>query len=387
MTLSTHERRCFAAILIGATVVMVCVVGCSTPRKGLITQVEDAQFSESELYLRVIDLSPIITDGIESAADSIIARTNDPQIRRRALLWKINAIPVAQNAIFRLDPLIALLDVWAFSVQMTDFFDTGVGRDHFGEWQPIAVEASRRIEAAVSLLGTELAGEATSNRGHEFVREWTKTHKIQDLFFTRRSTRSYWYDLVRDRGGGVVGTVETMADAVQVLSDRLEVGIMTGLKQARWQAELVVQDELMRSPELQGALADINSLAAMDQDVADVAEDIHTIKTEFGILQRDFAAIVDSINAYWLTATTTIQRERAGFQTLIDAQREAAFADMEAMAGRLVDHSAEKARGAVAGVIVPGVIGLILLMAAALAVGFAIGRLTSRRGQAAQDST
>ena len=128
-------------------------------------------------------------------------------------------------------------------------------------------------------------------------------------------------------------------------------------------------------------ITDIDRLAAMDEDVKDVAEDIGTIKTEFGILQKDFAAIVDSINAYWLTATVTLEKESAGMQALIDQQREAAFTDLEAMAGRLVDRSAAKARGAVAGMIVPGIIGLIVLMAAPFAVGYFVGRSSGRRSR------
>ena len=224
-----------------------------------------------------------------------------------------------------------------------------------------------------------MAGEVTSNRGREFVEEWTKTHKIQDLLFTRQSTRGYWYDIVRAQGTGVVGTMETMADAVRVLSDRLESSYRIALKQARWQAELMLQDELTRSAEVKTMLADIDRLAAMDKDVTDIADDIDTIETEFGILQRDFAAAVDSINAYWLTATTAIKRERTGMQALIDQQREAAFADLEAMSARLIDGSTAKFRGAVAGMIVPGIIGLIVLMAAPFAGGVLVGRLAARR--------
>jgi hypothetical protein len=385
----TGRHGPYGVFLLAVLVLAVCVTGCSRPREGLITQVEDPQLSEGELYWRVIDLSPFFADGVEAAADSIIARSTDPQIKRRALLWKINAIPVAQNAIFRIDPLIALLDVWAFAVQMTDYFETGAGREDFGEWQPIAVDACRRIETHIAKVGNDLAGEVTSNRGREFAVEWTKTHKVQDLLFTRESTRGYWYDIVREQGQGVVGTMETMADAVRVLSDRLESSYRIALKQARWQAELIIQDELTQSVEIKTMLDDIDRLAAVDKDIADVAEDIRTIKTEFGILQRDFAAIVDSINTYWLTATTTIEKERAGMQALIDRQREAAFADLEAMSARLVDRSTSKIRGAAAGMIVPGIILLIVLMAAPFAVGFLVGRRASRRTQPAHraDST
>jgi hypothetical protein len=69
-------------------------------------------------------------------------------------------------------------------------------------------------------------------------------------------------------------------------------------------------------------------------------------------------------------------------QALIDQQREAAFADLEAMSERLVDRSTSKLRGAAAGMIVPGIIGFIVLMAAPFAVGFLVGRSAGRRTRA-----
>ena len=54
-------------VLLAAIVAVVCAIGCSRPREGLITHVEDPQFSEGELYWRVIDLSPLFADGVEAA--------------------------------------------------------------------------------------------------------------------------------------------------------------------------------------------------------------------------------------------------------------------------------------------------------------------------------
>jgi hypothetical protein len=320
----------------------------------------------------------VFANAVESAADSIIALSDDPEVRRRALLWKINAISVAQSAIFRIDPVIALLDVWTFSVQMTDYFETGAGKSDFGEWQPIAIDACRGLEDNFSRIGTELAGDVTTNRGSEFVEAWAGKNPIEDISFTRESTRGYWSKVVK-QGGGVISTVETLADAMRVMADRMDASYVLALKQARWQAELFIEDDLTRSPEIEGMFTNLDRLAEMDSDVSDIAIDIDTIEAEFGLLQRDFAAIVDSINAYWATATRVLEEQRVGMEPLIDRQREAIMTDLEAMSEKLVDQSISKVRGAVAGMILPGVLGLIALVAGPFAIGFFAGRASSRQ--------
>lgn len=47
--------------------------------------------------------------------------------------WKLNAIPAAQTAAFQFDPLVGLFDLWAFSAQMREFFESGRGRDLFDD--------------------------------------------------------------------------------------------------------------------------------------------------------------------------------------------------------------------------------------------------------------
>jgi len=374
--LSIAHRSRSKGLFLAVTV--FCVLGCGRSREGLITQVDEPQLTEGELYWRVIDQSPVFANAVESAADSILALSDDPQIRRRALLWKINAIPAAQSAIFRIDPLLALLDVWTFSVQMTDYFETGAGKNDFGEWQPIAIDACRELEEQFSEIAVELAGDVTTNRGNEFVKAWASENLIEDISFTRESTRGYWSEVVKE-GGGVVNTVETLTDAMRVMADRMDASYVLALKQARWQAQLFVEDDLAKNPDIDGMFTNLDRVAEMDGDVSDIALDIDEIEEQFGLLQRDFAAIVDSINAYWATATRVLEAQRLDMEPLIDRQRKAAMADLEVMSAKIVDQSISKLRGAITWMILPGVLGLIALMAGPFAIGFFAGRGSSRQ--------
>ena len=96
--------------------------------------------SASEVRVRAVQLGRHFAIEIERAADSIRAVTDEPAVRRHALLWKMYAIPAAHEAVLLPDPAMSIMDIWAFAKQMERYFDGGAGRDVFGAHQQIALD-------------------------------------------------------------------------------------------------------------------------------------------------------------------------------------------------------------------------------------------------------
>jgi hypothetical protein len=69
---------------------------------------------------------------IEAAADRIRAKSSDPDVRRRALLWKADGVPALFAAALRPDPLAGALDLWLLVEQMDQCFREGAWKDAFG---------------------------------------------------------------------------------------------------------------------------------------------------------------------------------------------------------------------------------------------------------------
>ena len=137
--------RAFPSLL----VVLALVAGCSQapPRQTEFMERLAAEgVTVRELQVEVYNFAIYFNDLVEDAADRIYARTDDPVLRDRALLWKMSAIPKMQRAAFREDPLAGLISAWSFCVQLRNWFETGPGREHFGEHQSVALGAV--IEAA-----------------------------------------------------------------------------------------------------------------------------------------------------------------------------------------------------------------------------------------------
>jgi len=105
----------------------------------------DVQASTAEMRLRTVAYARRASGLIEETAMEISAQNRDPVVRKAALLWKLRAIPLIQEAALQPDPMIAAADVWVFALQMRDFFAEGPGKAVFGVSQPLAVATCQEI--------------------------------------------------------------------------------------------------------------------------------------------------------------------------------------------------------------------------------------------------
>lgn len=82
-------------------------VGCQTAPKQtrLMSTVEEVDATMVEMKIRTHRFEARFSGIVEMAADEILERSSDPEIRENALMWKMYAIPAAQYAIFQQDPL------------------------------------------------------------------------------------------------------------------------------------------------------------------------------------------------------------------------------------------------------------------------------------------
>jgi hypothetical protein len=110
------------------------------------------RLSPAEMRLQTQALANRFAGIIEGSADEIIAAADTAEVRREALLWKINGIPVCYNTIFQSDPFISFVDTWAMARQMKDYFETGPGKDALGDLHTIAVEASEQMISGVETI-------------------------------------------------------------------------------------------------------------------------------------------------------------------------------------------------------------------------------------------
>jgi len=228
---------------------LLFVAGCSmgSPKPGLLEkEVSTPRIHSNQLRLWVHEAALDAADRIEEAADQIAAATEDEQIRRHALMWKINAIQACFRAASRHDALGAFADLWILGAQMSEFFDTGAGRELFGSQQGVAVTTARAIEARLERTFASVFRPDGSDEGFRKARQvvdsFAKAHPIESLYFRREPMSGPPESRVapESEGFGVVADLE--ADVVElqrILSTQLE--YLPRI--ARWQSELLLMDE------------------------------------------------------------------------------------------------------------------------------------------------
>jgi hypothetical protein len=161
-------------------------------------------------------------------------------------LWKLNSVPAIYRAAFGPDPLGNLSSLWALSVQMRQFFTTGSGQDLFGEWQDVAVEASRQMEAdAERLVGTVLAGQDVQ-AFKEDLETYANENPIDNMLFVRQGDDIEYLKRIAGLSEGGLAAAASMAEEMQTLSDRMAILTASVPKQVQWHTELM----MAQAPEL-----------------------------------------------------------------------------------------------------------------------------------------
>jgi hypothetical protein len=245
---------------------------------------------------------------VEEAANHISRETDDPAIRRRALMWKIHAIPAAQMACFRRDPLAATLDTWILCSQMEDFFTDGAGSTLFGPRQSVAIDTSRRLhERMRAIVGTfTRTPEGVQEVEREAVEPWVERYPIEDLQFTRDSAMALYAHLLREQGHDAFASVRTLEELAIDATRQLRVYANQIPKHLRWHAELVRQQTLASEP-VQALVAHLSSL----EDLAGVAEKgVEQIEGLTAELDRQREAILAALREERMAITEAVAQER-----------------------------------------------------------------------------
>ena len=300
---------------------------------------------------------------VEVTADSIILATEDPVVRRNALVWKANAIPALQSTTHHPDPLVSFVDGWTLMVMMQDYFETGRGRDLFGEQQPIAVNAMRnavqRVEANVRRT---LEGRGEYQPFYDFVHDWAADNPLSNDLFLHRSVAVAAADILGEqRMGGLssLGTMEEMALDAQTMARSY---LAYTFKTVLWQTELMIEsmmDTTLITPLLDSVdrMAVISAATHLLESTPDmIASERALILAE---MERMLEASLDRTFARVSGERAVIMAE---VEAMIAREREIIFEELGAMTPEIMDQVGEEAISIVDHVLLRLAIGIAVLL-------------------------
>ena len=298
-----------------ALLLILCVclpVGCQTFRDagGLLEgQSETAGMTTQELRAIMNDVVLQVSTGMEASADAIIQASEDPAVRKNALLWKTNGIASCFQAATRHDPLAAFLDIWILNKQSLNLFRQPQPLPLFGDSQAIAVRYCLRVENAMQEILNRIGKEFPIGEG--FASQFATDFPIEDLYFDRASMAAHYTRYLekitlpgRDLKA-VVSGLDTQIDQMQKLSSMYAEFLP---KQARWQAEILVM-ETLQGDTVTGLLADISRAV----DTAELATQVVTEIPDMVEREREvLKTMVSQERLATLEALQRIQQDTLG---------------------------------------------------------------------------
>jgi len=354
-------------------VILLPLIGCqSQPRKTLLERVEaqtgkKLRTTPDQLRLKTQYAALPLSGIIEAHADMILVDTQDPDVRKAALLWKINGIPAIQQAAFQPDPFLAFSDLWVLSVQMRLFFEEGYGKEALKRWHPVAVEGTRKVESIAETLAREISADGDISAAEEKIEAWSREHPIETLHFIRPSLTIL---MAAELGGQELGTfeiVEAVAVGVADLSQQMSAYADYLPKQARWQTELLLEG-LTATEKVDQALSefvrvskDIDRLTSLAETAPNtvakeraiilkaLARDLDRAlasldgqrRATLEVLEKERRAVMDNVKTERAAMSADITTERIAVLKEIEQQRQETLTKLEAIGERLLDDALE----------------------------------------------
>jgi hypothetical protein len=235
--------------------------GCAiAPQSSRLQQkVEAARRNPDELRIEVRALAARFSGLLETMTEEMAAaRPADARLRGSMTRLRANSVPAMQSALFKPDPVAALIDAWVLLAQLDALVIATVDQE------PLRGIARRRIgvmETEVERIWGDLAGADEVAPARQRVYAFANAHPPENDLVGRQSTAALLAPLVARGRDRPLATASTLVREMQDLTARLDVQTTYLPRQARWQAQTLMLDAL-NDPSLRRAASEVTAQIA-----------------------------------------------------------------------------------------------------------------------------
>lgn len=317
-----------AAVVVALAATWACVPKTAGRQTHVMETGGGITVSAAELRAMVNALADRFADQIEETADRIGTSTPDPAVRRRALAFKIDAVPAVYTAAYRAEPLTALVDVWALAFQAEQYLTDGPGRESFGADQGIARDRARELVAGADVVGRRAARPGEFDRVRADILAWALRNPVRYTFSSRPSCVTFAAERRAENRNAFVD-IGSVSDTVEAVSERLNTYAALLPKLARWQAELLLS-ESTGERSLEAALGDVAAVGSAARGVETVLGEVKDVaraaSAARAVLAEERRAVLDSVNAQRLATLEYATSERLAVLAALREERLATLA-------------------------------------------------------------
>jgi len=357
MVMSLHSRRLNARFRrrSAAAAVLLLLTACikvptQTPT---MKQAGVEHITATQLREMVLEYARHFGQAVEYMSDSIIETTTDPAVKYRALLWKSVSIATVRKAALISDPLLALADVWLYTIQLTSFVESPPEAYDMlpGAYREIGLALVHELRANARSLAIDVVGPEKAASAEPRIEAFAAAHPIDPITLNRTSILSADSLTLRTVGGGIGGAIGATYWSMRDVADRAS-AINDALgKELRWNLQLMAY-ELARMPAVDSTLTSVRSSLDRLSALADTlpplvsgerAAVLDALHTELANLTRSIDAMrigtLDAVTQERVAVMEALTMQRIAVIASVHEQRIATLMAMDSMVIRAIDES------------------------------------------------
>jgi hypothetical protein len=289
------------------SIILTCLVlstmilgGCSTsgPRQTRLMKTTNMTISAAQLRVEVRSLADRFSGLMEGAGNAVLADTHDPEMKRHALLWLTNGIPAMQQALFEPDPLAALVEAQFLIAQMRRYFEGPTEIPIPEEYLQIVNTALDAMEADIKLIVDNAGAETDYEAGRQLVYDRAAQYPINSGFVSRHGSAALLAEFTASAGGGALKSIGSITETVEDLVARIDLDAEYIPKFARWQAELLIMDEIKGDPDYESVISSIQQLQQLEM-VAAFLEDLDPLIVDLpDLVAEEREEVLSAVHSY-----------------------------------------------------------------------------------------
>lgn len=332
----------------------------------------EIEISPIELRETMNDFFYKFSRTISESADSIMRISSNSGVKNEALKWKMNAIPIANSAIYTSDPFLGYVDMAVFTYQLKQYFEEGAGKNLFGSHQMIAIEAVDLLWEDLLDIGRNLVPDNDISEGTKIVTDFATEHPLKSSYFVRQSTIPLMAKIQTAEKVTFKGLAVDMSQSIDGLRSQVSSYMEILPQQARWEAEFLLNNTL-NNPDITNRIDSLAGLLERSVILLESTPEIIDIqrKTSFADIRAERIAVLQAIQQEREIILEEIKSEREIVLSILteqlNLQREATFRDLTTLTNQSLDRTFDRMEEMVntlywrTGIIIAGLVVLVFV--------------------------
>lgn len=372
-----------ASICLQSLILLLSMASCSLVK----IESEQKPLGVKELNTRLMtqNFARGAMDRVEIAADSIAKLANDHKtIPINTLYWKIQTSEELGKISFQTEPKIALMDTWAYFLEVKNSLENPQLDGAFGEYGIIALEAVEQNIEDIQRIAASVLPKNEYRTIKDFVEEYANnTPLLLQKEFKHKSIRESYLEFKRIPDSIAVQTVGTLSEVVADATNRFGYYSEASGKRLNWKTEMILRQRGIDSMDIEAKIAEIdrqfdrliqvaeNSPETIENAIKEFRNNIgplfRNLNYEIGSAMQSLSSDVQSVNGM-------LQRERIALDSIIKRERSALTTKADTLVETGIENAFEGLGKTLRSLIIYFIVLFIVVLGLPFYLGYVIGK-------------